>query len=162
MHRFASVARPTLLVASNAALVQRRWQYQSKPEDREAETFLSTHNPFTILGIEETSDLQQIKDAHKRLIQYYAPHGPKPNKTKFELVQKAHDVLTTPTSPYFTKARPNDYERHKLSLQLLSKPQRNFVKLQAGVAMGVVAFFFFMTVYIMMLPTKKAIRAVTR
>jgi hypothetical protein len=157
---------PSCVASTSLSLVnlsgQKRWQWQSKPEDRDSETFLAQHSPYQVLGIEETANIQTIKDAHRRMTQYYAPQGPKPNKMMFDNVQKALTVLTNPKSPYFAKARPGDYTRHELLLNLMPPKKRFWMKVQTYLSLLGVVFTMYLMVYVMVLPTKKAIRAVTR
>ena len=42
--------------------------------------------------------MKKITDTYTKMLEFYSPKGKRPNKQKFDLVKKAHEVLTDPAA----------------------------------------------------------------
>ena len=99
----------------------------NREEDKRARAFLASYCPYEILGLDEgDAKLADIKSAHRRLLKYYSPTGPNPDKKKFDLVDLAFEVLTTPTSPHFNTGHAYNADRHDLYQEILNPMQRSW------------------------------------
>lgn len=51
-------------------------------------------DPYKILGIEDGASLAEVKKAHRKLVKQYHPDMSTGDREKYELVQRAYEVLT--------------------------------------------------------------------
>jgi len=134
-----------------------------RSEDKKANAFMAAYCPFEILGIEEeNATLKDIKVAHRRLLKYYSPKGPKPDKRKFEIVDQAYDILTTPSSPYYTRSSRFNPDRERLRQEIISPMERALGNYYKYMGAFVLVFSFFNFWYGMARPNFLAVHQIYR
>lgn len=123
---------------------------------------MAQYQPLDVLCLGDSCSASEVHEAHKRLAAKYGPQGATPDPKMLERVNRAHDVLSDPQSPYYTRAHTSDSDRQRLQFEMLPPTNRRAIKIQVGIAGVFVACVFFMVVYMALKPMKNVKRAATR
>jgi preprotein translocase subunit Sec63 len=151
-----------VLLPATATVTQTRTQYMQSPGKRDQEAFLSQFEPLDVLCLPDTCSAQDVTDAFNRLTLKYGPQGPSPDPKMIERVRRAHEVLTDPSSPYYTRAHAGDNERQRLQFDMLPKNHKKALQLHVVLTMILVAGVAWLVIHMALKPMRNVKRAATR